>query len=70
MKRVLKMLFTCENGKTVTWNLENPNTGITYLEVSTVMDNMITDEFILYNGSRASEIKNAYIYETNTVELS
>ena len=70
MKRVLKMLFTVESGKTCTFSIEDPKTGLTKTEVDTVMNEMIEDQAILYNNSEATEIKDAYIYETNTVALT
>lgn len=69
MKRVLKMLFTVESGKTCTFSIEDPKDGLTKAEVGGVMNEMITDEAILYNNSEATKIKDAYIYETNTVAL-
>lgn len=68
-KTVLKMLFTVEDGKTVTWTLENPKSNLTYDEVSEFMDAVIDAQGILYNENKATEIKDAYIYETNKIEL-
>lgn len=70
MKRTLKMFFVVNGGKTCALSLEDPKTGLTKLEVESLMNEMITDEAILYNNNEATEIKDAYIYETNTVELA
>lgn len=68
-KTVLKMIFTTENGKSMTWNLEDPKDNLTYNEVATWMDNVITEDGILYQRNPAVEIKDAYIYTTTTTEL-
>ena len=70
MKRVLKMNFAAESGKTCALSLEDPKTGLTKTEVDDVMTEMIEDRAILYNNSEATKIKDAYIYETNTVALA
>ena len=64
------MFFVVNGGKTCTMSVEDPKTGLTKTEVATVMNEMITDNAILYNDNEAIEIKDAYIYETNTVELA
>jgi len=70
MKRTLKMFFVVNGGKTCALNLEDPKEGLTKVEVAGVMNEMISDNAILYNNNEATEIKDAYIYETNTVELA
>jgi len=70
MKRTLKMFFIVNGGKTCALSLEDPKTGLTKVEVAGVMNEMITEDAIVYNNNEATEIKDAYIYETNTVELA
>lgn len=70
MKRTLKMLFVIESGKTCTFSVDDPKNGLTKTEVDDVMNEMIEDRAILYNNSEATNIKDAYIYETNTVALA
>lgn len=67
---VLRMIFIVENGKTTQWNLPNPKTGITKTEVETFMNRVINDEAILYQNQEAVEIKDAYIYQTNKIDLT
>lgn len=67
--QVLKMIFDC-NGKTMTWNLKYPRADLTKVEViNGVMNEMIDDNAILYNNSEATDVKDAYIYETRTIQL-
>ena len=67
--RVLKMVFVLENSKTMTWSMSYPKTGLTRATVTSFMNEIIEDEFIRYNNNEATEIKDAYIYETNKIEL-
>lgn len=68
--RVLRMIFLLEDSKTMQWNLTNPKDGVTKQEVRAMMDEMIEDQFILSNEKEATEIKDAYIYETNKIDLA
>ena len=68
--RVLKMSFYVNNGGTMTWNLKYPRTNLTKVEViNGVMNEMINDEAILYKNNEATEVKDAFIYETRTIEI-
>lgn len=66
---VLKMTFVVMGGRTCTWNLKYPKTGLTKVQVAAFMNSIISDDAISYNGFEATEIKDAYIYETQYVEL-
>lgn len=67
--RVLKMVFAC-NAMTMTWNLKYPRNDLTKIEViNGVMNEMIQDNAILYKNSEATEVKDAYIYETRTIQM-
>lgn len=66
---VLKMVFVCNGGYTTTWNVKYPKDGLTKLEVKNLMTDMITNEYIVYNGNEITEIKEAYIYVTQYVEI-
>lgn len=67
--KVLKMVFIISGGKTMTWNLKYPKNNLTKVEVAGVMNEMIEDNAILYNNSEATEIKEAYIYETSYIDI-
>lgn len=67
--KVLKMVFIVNGGKTMTWNLKYPKNDLTKVEVAGVMNEMIEDNAILYNNSEATEIKEAYIYETSYIDI-
>lgn len=68
-KEVLKMVFVVNGGGTMTWNLNYPKEGLTKVEVAGVMNEMISDNAILYKNNEATEIKEAYIYVTQYVEI-
>lgn len=69
--RVLKMVFICDGGRKLTWNLKYPRADLTKVEViNGFMQDAITEDFILYNGHEASEAEDAYIYETRTIEIN
>lgn len=69
ISNVLKMIFYVQGGKTCTWNLADAKTDLTKTEVESFMNDVITDQVITYNGNKAQQIKEAYIYQTNKVEL-
>jgi len=71
MTRVLKMIFVL-NGTTTTatWTLADPKAGITKSEVATFMNNCITDSVVFKENAEATEIKDAYIYQTEKIELT
>lgn len=68
--RVLRMIFTVSGGATCTYNLADPKTDLTLSAVKALMEEMIEDEFGLYNGNELTDYKDAYIYETNTIALA
>lgn len=67
---VLRMIFTLANTKTKTYNLADPATGLTLAAVQAVMNNMITNEVVLVNNVEATAFKDAYIYQTNKIDLA
>lgn len=67
--RVLKFSFTCSGGAVKTYTLADPKQNLTDTEVRGVMDEMIEDEVVIYNQNEATDIKDAYIYETNKIDL-
>lgn len=69
MKRVLKMSFKMEDDKTLTYTLENPKTNLTKNEAFATMDLFVNSQVIKRNGVLVADTKEAYIYETNTIEL-
>jgi len=69
--RVLKMIFYCNGGSRMTWNLKYPRTDLTKVEViNGFMNEAINDDFIIYKGNEAIEVVDAYIYETRTIEIN
>lgn len=69
MKRVLKMSFAMQGGKSLTMSLEDPKANLTRAEVMTAMNAIVDGSVITYNGLDVVNADKAYIYETNTVEL-
>lgn len=67
---VLRMIFTLANTKTKTYNLADPANGLTLAAVQAVMNDMITNEVVLVNNVEATAFKDAYIYQTNKIDLA
>lgn len=67
---VLRMIWSLIQGGTLQWNLPNPISGIQKTTVDDFMSEMIDDQALLKNNSEASDIKDAYIYQTNKIDLS
>ena len=65
----LKMVFTLANGSTTTLSLRNPKSTLTQSQVDTVAANMVTKQAIIVGGSLIDELKEAYTYETERIEL-
>lgn len=67
---VLRMIFTLADGKTKTYNLPDPKSNLTKAETKAVMDDMVTNEVIMVNNVEATAFKDAYIYQTNKIDLA
>lgn len=65
---VLRMIFLTEGGSTVTWNLADPSTQ-SKSEVYAWMQTAISNNIIDKNGLHATEVKDAYLYETVKTDL-
>lgn len=72
MTNVLKMVFTNTSGsKSTTWNLTDPKEGVTQSQVVAVMNTCIDKAIPLVNNYPDNVmIKDAYIYQTEKVELA
>ena len=70
MKSVLKMVLSLPNGKSVTYSLADPKTGLTAAEVQEALQEMIAKQAVLVDGNFASAIKEAYIQDTDRRELA
>lgn len=68
--RVLRMIWSTEANATIQWNLPNPKSGIAKSEVDGFMSEAIDDQFLLKDNHEINDIKDAYIYETNKIELA
>lgn len=70
MTRVLKIIINLAGGKTFTWSLADPKSNLAKAQVETLINDMIAESAILYNGVAAESMKDAYVYETNKVDLA
>ena len=70
MTSTLKMVFSLENGKTTTFSLLSPKTGLTMTEVSDVGETMVAKEALIVGGSPIAFVKDAYIERYERVELA
>lgn len=70
MTRTLKMVFDIRGGGTCTFNLEDHKNDLTRNQVVNVMNLIVDEEAIDYNGGDATDINDLYIYETNKVALT
>jgi len=70
MNRGLKIIMNLPGGKTLTWSLADPKSGLTKTEVETLINDMITRSAILVAGVEPESFKSAYVYETNKVDLA
>lgn len=70
MTSVLKIRMNLPGAKILTWTLQDPiNTTIPRTRIETLVNNMINDHAISINGVEPESFKDAYIYQTNTIEL-
>jgi len=69
MTRVLKMRMNMPDGKALTWSLQNPKADLQLATIRTLISDMITESMILYNDVEPESFRDAYIYETNTIEI-
>lgn len=66
--RVIRMIFILEDGKTLTYNLKNPKTPAPSRQV-TAQTMAAMSTYIRKGNVTVSDIKDAYIYETNKLDL-
>lgn len=69
MTRVLKMRMNMPDGKALTWSLQSPRNDLTKATIKTLIEDMMMQGIILYNGAEPQSFRDAYIYETNTIEI-
>lgn len=70
MTEVLKIMMNLPGGKTLTWSIADPKSGLTKTEVETLINDMITRSAILVNDVEPESFKDAYVYQTNKVDLA
>lgn len=70
MTSVLKIIFQLPGGKTLTWSIADPQSNLTQTQVETLANNILARSAILVNGLEPESFKEAYIYQTNKLELS
>ena len=70
MTSVLKMPITLENGKTLTYSLQDPKGGLTKTEADTTMELIVNENAVNYGGAQAVDHGDAYLYNTEKVVLT
>lgn len=70
MTRVLKLIFELANGKSMTWSLADPRNDLVKTDVYTVINMILDADFLDVGGVEATDIKDAYIYQTQKIELT
>lgn len=72
MTSVLKMIYKePTTAKTLSWTLADPVSGLTKVQVATVMNDAITKEAVIISGETETiELSDAYIYNTDKIELA
>lgn len=65
---VLRMIFLTQGGSSVTWNLADPDNP-SKADVTAWMQTAISNNIIDKNGLYATEVKDAYLYETIKTDL-
>lgn len=67
----LKMIFTLDNDKLLTYSLADPKEGLTRAEVENVMQSLVNKQAIVdAKGAKAAAIKDCYIYESDKQQLA
>jgi hypothetical protein len=73
MTQVLKMVFSNDTTKDkTTWTLKDPKTNLNVTQVATAMNGLLADEIVATKDSSVlcDMMEDAYIYQTNKIELS
>lgn len=72
MTNVMKMSFKeATTGKKLTWTLADPKSTVTKMQVANMMNKAINDEVVIIQGeTQTIEIDDAYIYQTQKIELA
>ena len=67
----LKMIFTLEDNKTLTFSLREPKDGLTKTEVEAVMEDILAKKAVVSkNGAFAKSIKDIYLSESGKQQLA
>lgn len=67
--KTLKIIFKVGEELTHTLSLADPKDGLTKTEVDEVANEIVTDKAILYGGNSVTGVKEAYISQTERIEL-
>ena len=70
MKPTLEVIFLLEDGKSTTFELENPRTDLTKAEVVAVANNMIEKKALQIGGLNLAAVKNAFVRKVDEVSLA
>ena len=70
MKTTLEVIFLLEDGKSTTFELENPRTDLTKAEVVAVANNMIEKKALQIGGLNIAAVKNAFVRKVDEVSLA
>lgn len=69
MKRVLKIRLNMPDGKALTYTIADPKDGLTEAQIKAIFDDMLTESVIYKDDMEPTGFRDAYIYETNTIEI-
>lgn len=70
MAKVLKLEFGMPDNKKMTWTLADPKQNLTAASVKSTCDAILMKSGILVGNVEPDKFNRAYIYETNTIELT
>ena len=70
MTSVLKLPINLENGKNLTYSVQDPKTGLTKTEADAAMGYLVAESAINYGGYKAVGHGDAYLYNTEKIVLT
>lgn len=68
-KTQLKMCWNLDSGKKYTYTLDDPDPNITKSAVTEVMNLVITNKLLMYNGALAESIDSSWIHAENDYDV-
>lgn len=70
MAKVLELKFDVENGKSMTFSINEPNTELTPSEIREAMESIIAADVFHLNGFSLVAINQARIIERNVTDIA